>query len=251
MTSCASRRRPLLVALVVAGVGAFIPGTAPPLISRCPSAAATDGAAADGAAAAEIPEPLTPLERVQRAAQFWQKVVPALAGYGGLIAELQFRKQLLGPEWCLSDEECEVRWDDVHGDRVEPRPYLTYHPELLEGGDKPLKGEVARMEMRHVHLPELTTFQRVDAGLRLAHHKRDAKIFYAGAWTHHFSMSHPGAVHSGLDVALSLGVALDPHDFFLGRWYKDAPPTQSFTGGEDWKDVLRESGGEWSRHSPN
>ena len=119
MTSCASRRRPLLVALVVAGVGAFIPGTAPPLISRCPSAAATDGAAADGAAAdgaaaAEIPEPLTPLERVQRAAQFWQKVVPALAGYGGLIAELQFRKQLLGPEWCLSDEECEVRWDDVH-----------------------------------------------------------------------------------------------------------------------------------------
>ena len=128
MTSCASRRRPLLVALVVAGVSAFIPGTAPPLISRCPSAAATDGAAADGAAAAEIPEPLTPLERVQRAAQFWQKVVPALAGYGGLIAELQFRKQLLGPEWCLSDEECEVRWDDV------PEIRRTAHDDHVQYG---------------------------------------------------------------------------------------------------------------------
>ena len=88
--------RPLLVALVVAGVGAFIPGTAPPLISPRPERRRR-GAAADGAAAAEIPEPLTPLERVQRAAQFWQKVVPALAGYGGLIAELQFREAAAGP----------------------------------------------------------------------------------------------------------------------------------------------------------
>lgn len=62
----------------------------------------------------EIPEPLTPLERVARAANFWVRVVPALAGYGGLIAELQFRNQILGPEWCLSDEDCEVRWDEVH-----------------------------------------------------------------------------------------------------------------------------------------
>ena len=36
-----------------------------------------------------------------------------------------------------------VHWDDVHGDRVEPRPILTYHPELLDGGDRPLAGEVA------------------------------------------------------------------------------------------------------------
>ncbi len=144
-----------------------------------------------------------------------------------------------------------VRWDDVHGDRVEPRPILTYHPELLDGGDRPLAGEVARMTMKHVHLPELATFARVDAGLRLAHHRRGARVFFAGAWTHHFSMSHPGAVHSGLDAALSLGVALDPKDFFLGRWYKDRPPStaRARAGDRDWKELLREAGGEWTCNS--
>ena len=78
-----------------------------------------------------------------------------------------------------------------------------------------------------------------------------ARVFYAGAWTHHFSMSHPGAVHSGLDAALSLGVALDPKDFFLGRWYKDRPPStaRARAGDRDWKELLREAGGEWTCNS--
>ena len=94
-----------------------------------------------------------------------------------------------------------VSWDAIHGERVEPRPILTYHPELLVG-DAPLRGEVARARFKHVQLPSTRAYERVEAGLRLAHHRPDARLFCAGAWAHHFSMSHPGALKSGMTAAL-------------------------------------------------
>jgi len=66
----------------------------------------------EAADAIEFPEPLSKVERVKRAATFWSLALPIIASYYGKNTELKLRETLLGE--CLSDEECEVIWDEEH-----------------------------------------------------------------------------------------------------------------------------------------
>ena len=60
----------------------------------------------------EFPAPLSKADRLKRAATFWSTALPIVASYYGKTAEIQMRERLLGS--CLSDEECEVIWDEQH-----------------------------------------------------------------------------------------------------------------------------------------
>lgn len=55
----------------------------------------------------EFPPPLTPVERLQRAASFWSTAIPIVANYYGQFAEMKLREVLLGET--MSEEEVEVR----------------------------------------------------------------------------------------------------------------------------------------------
>ena len=43
---------------------------------------------------ADWPEPLTAQQRLQRAARFWWQVAPTLAGYAGLLLEVEVREKV-------------------------------------------------------------------------------------------------------------------------------------------------------------
>ena len=60
----------------------------------------------------EFPAPLNKVDRLKRAATFWGNALPIVASYFGKNAEIQIKERLLGQ--CLSDEECEVIWDEQH-----------------------------------------------------------------------------------------------------------------------------------------
>lgn len=60
----------------------------------------------------EFPRPLTALERLQRQLTFSFQVLPVIGSYLQLYSTFQLRERLLNQ--CLSDEECEVRWDEEH-----------------------------------------------------------------------------------------------------------------------------------------
>ena len=101
-----------------------------------------------------------------------------------------------------------VYWDAIHGDTVHPRPILTYNPESLLGNAS-ADGEVFRVRFKHVHLPTATTYLEAEEAISEAHQKEDGRLFWAGAYTHGFSLSHSGAMLSGMDAAVSVG-ARDP-----------------------------------------
>ena len=53
-----------------------------------------------------------PSGKLLRAAKFWQRAVPIVGKYGRDVLSMRLKEQFLGE--CLSDEECEVIWDDAH-----------------------------------------------------------------------------------------------------------------------------------------
>ena len=60
----------------------------------------------------EFPQPLTAFERLQRQLAFSTQVLPVISAYFRLYSSIQLRERLLNQ--CLSDEECEVRWEEEH-----------------------------------------------------------------------------------------------------------------------------------------
>mmetsp|Transcript_2142 Transcript_2142/g.3190 ORF Transcript_2142/g.3190 Transcript_2142/m.3190 type:complete len:648 (-) Transcript_2142:111-2054(-) len=61
----------------------------------------------------EFPPPLTPTERTIRAVTFWSRAIPILARYKLLETKIDLQTQILGRE-CVSDEECELLYDEIH-----------------------------------------------------------------------------------------------------------------------------------------
>ena len=53
-----------------------------------------------------------PTNKLARAAKFWQRAVPIVGKYVTGPVTMQLRERVLGE--CLSDDECEVVWDDAH-----------------------------------------------------------------------------------------------------------------------------------------
>jgi len=111
-----------------------------------------------------------------------------------------------------------VYWDSIHGDHVTPRPILTYNPEALDDPAftvqdkklpasmrKKLKGEVLRTEFKHTHLPDAENYIAALYGQRADHNAPNARLFWAGAYTTGFTLSHPNAMASGVSAARSVG----------------------------------------------
>ena len=67
---------------------------------------------APAAAEVEFPAPLSPPQKLRRAASFWVRVLPVIGSYLRLYSEFQMRERLLGE--CLDEEACEVAWEDEH-----------------------------------------------------------------------------------------------------------------------------------------
>ena len=60
----------------------------------------------------EFPPPLSKVDRLKRAAQFWSTAVPIIASYYGKMAEVKLREGLLGET--LTQEDIERIWDEQH-----------------------------------------------------------------------------------------------------------------------------------------
>ena len=58
-----------------------------------------------------------PTNKLARAAKFWQRAVPIVGKYVAGPVAMQLRERVLGE--CLSDDECEVVWDDAHASGAE------------------------------------------------------------------------------------------------------------------------------------
>ena len=67
---------------------------------------------ADAIADIEFPKPLTFRESLSRALSFWVRIAPVAAKYLYVDNSLKVRERILGQ--CLSDDECEVLWEDAH-----------------------------------------------------------------------------------------------------------------------------------------
>ena len=63
-------------------------------------------------AALDFPEPLTERQRIARAADFGLRVLPVIGSYLSLYTQLGLKEKIFNQ--CLSDEECEVVWDEQH-----------------------------------------------------------------------------------------------------------------------------------------
>ena len=118
-----------------------------------------------------------------------------------------------------------VYWDSIHGDHVTPRPIVTYNPECLSDDweDKTIKGEVFRTRFKHTHLPPVTTYLMCEEGIQASHNAKDAKVFYAGAFADGFSLSHSGAMKSGIAAARSMGARPNADEFFTSHDFRDRP----------------------------
>ncbi|KAL3924721.1 MAG: hypothetical protein SGPRY_003835 [Prymnesium sp.] len=112
-----------------------------------------------------------------------------------------------------------VYWDSIHGELVKPRPILTYNPEALVG-DQKLQGEVFRTRFRHIHLPDAITYLLAEEEVHRAHNAAGGRLYWAGAHIDKFSLSHGGAMQSGIDAAVSLGASISPSFF---TWLNDPP----------------------------
>ena len=98
------------------------PATRWPTASTASTAASAAGTAtADAADTAdavadiadiEFPQPLTFRESLSRALSFWVRIAPVAAKYLYVDNSLKVRERILGE--CLSDDECEVLWEDAH-----------------------------------------------------------------------------------------------------------------------------------------
>ena len=60
----------------------------------------------------EFPAPLSVAQRLKRASTFWARAIPVISSYLRTYTQLNVRERLLGE--CLSDEECEVVWQEEH-----------------------------------------------------------------------------------------------------------------------------------------
>lgn len=60
----------------------------------------------------EFPPPLSKVDRIKRAAQFWSNAIPIVASYYSKTIEMQFQELLTGN--ALSEVESEAIWDEQH-----------------------------------------------------------------------------------------------------------------------------------------
>lgn len=60
----------------------------------------------------QFPPPLSKVDRLKRAAQFWSTAVPIIASYYGKMAEVKLREGLLGET--MTQEDIEKIWDEQH-----------------------------------------------------------------------------------------------------------------------------------------
>ena len=60
----------------------------------------------------EFPPPLSKLDRLKRAAQFWLRAVPIIASYYGKVMELQLRQDLL--QQTMTNDQIQYIWDQQH-----------------------------------------------------------------------------------------------------------------------------------------
>ena len=98
----------------------------------------------------------------------------------------------------------------------------SYNPESLMD-NATLRGEVFRGRFKHVHLPSAAVYLEAEEGISAAHNAAGSRIYWAGAYTDGFSLSHGGAMKSGIDAAVSLGArpmhflrdmaAAEPHGY--------------------------------------
>ena len=123
---------------------------------------------------------------------------PAQEGVGP--AHWYQRRRPKTPTW--------YRWWKIQLDLGTPVREVVFEHIRRSGGAARVKGydippELMEVGPNKAHIEAtVDAFKRVEAGLRLAHHRPDARLFCAGAWAHHFSMSHPGALKSGMTAAL-------------------------------------------------
>ena len=82
----------------------------PPFASTVVEPAATTK---DDDATVEFPPPLSPVDRLKRAATFWSTALPIVASYYGLISQIKLQ-EVLGQN--LSEDEVEGLWDAQHAD---------------------------------------------------------------------------------------------------------------------------------------
>ena len=90
----------------------------------------------------------------------------------------------------------------------------------------------ARDPHRHVHLPDAVGFLEADEGVHQAHAHPDGRLYWAGAYVDQFSLSHPGAMASGVNAALSVGARVGPGFFAYDH-----------NDGVDFADEMRRSHG--------
>jgi len=60
----------------------------------------------------EFPPPLSRVDRLKRAGQFWATAVPVIASYYSTMLELQFRQEVLGE--IMTADQLERTWDQQH-----------------------------------------------------------------------------------------------------------------------------------------
>lgn len=157
------------------------------------------------------------------------------AAGGGNMVYVAAQGEGKGADANYANAGLSVRWDDIHGDAVEPTPILTYNPDGVLPGEAALRGEKFRTVFRHMHLPSGITYLRVTNGIANAHAAPHARVFYAGAWVD-FSLSHPKGLESGSVVARALGARTDHPCFYLDDVWADA---------DGYEAGLRAAGGRW------
>jgi aarF domain-containing kinase len=98
----------LLAVGLIATANAFV---VPP--ARTDSAASSFSLnAATTIESTEFPPPLSRVDRLKRAAQFWSTAVPIIASYYGKSLDLKLREGLLGQK--LTEEQIQEIWDEQH-----------------------------------------------------------------------------------------------------------------------------------------
>mmetsp|Transcript_3763 Transcript_3763/g.10824 ORF Transcript_3763/g.10824 Transcript_3763/m.10824 type:complete len:585 (-) Transcript_3763:426-2180(-) len=83
--------------------------TVEPILDVAPPAAPSDST---GDVVVEFPEPLTPVERLERTGKFWTRAVPVLWNYFRLYTTFNLRESVLGEK--LVESEVEARWQEEH-----------------------------------------------------------------------------------------------------------------------------------------
>ena len=103
-----------MVLLIGVGLLAFLAPHHPPtlLVPRHPRRRIPVAAQEAPALELEFPLPLSPAQKLQRAASFWVRVLPVIGSYLRLYSEFQVRERVLGE--CLDEEQCEVLWEEEH-----------------------------------------------------------------------------------------------------------------------------------------